>query len=563
MDELLKIDNLSICYKEGDEEFKAVNNLCFSLNKGECVGIIGESGSGKTSIAMAIMSLLNKEAKVNGSIFYKNIELLSLSEENKNKYRWDKIAIVFQNTVEVLNPVLTIQEQIIESVYEHCNDSKAEAKLRVKELLNLVELDEKWAYVYPHELSGGMRQRVLIAMALACNPEFLIVDEPTTALDPIGKEEIVKLLKKLQIEKNLTMLVISHELPVILSLTSKIKIMYKGSIVEEGITKEVIKNPMHTYSRGLIHSSVEVNPFGDLWGIPYDSTYKFQQGCEFYFRCVQRTDECRLKKPKLKTVFKDRKVACNRGGIITLLKAKNIKKIYNSRGMKVEALKGCDIEVRCGEIVSLIGQSGSGKTTLASIIAGILNKDSGEVFFQGNRVQGNSTTSKKGGIQMVFQDPFSSINSCFTVEQAVSEPLDIIKEESKEERLEKVIKILEKVQLPVDNIFLNKKCSNLSGGQRQRVAIARSLIMEPKLLIADEISSMLDPSTKANVLRILKGLQNSNGFAMLYITHDISIAKKISDIVFVMYQGNIVEKGSVLDIFKAPKHPYTQKLIAV
>ncbi|APC83649.1 ABC transporter ATP-binding protein [Clostridium botulinum] len=559
MKDLLIVRDLSVYY-ENEKLYKAVDNVSFTLKTGENIGVIGESGSGKTSIAMAIMGLLRANVKVQGEIIYEDKNILKLKNEEKNKYRWNKIALVFQNSLEALNPVLNIKEQILEVIYKHLHINKKEALDKVKDLLKMVALSEDIGEEYPHNLSGGMRQKVLIAMALACDPEVLIVDEPTSALDNISKNEIIKLLKMLQNKNNMTMIVISHDLYVIDKLTTKLEVMYKGNLLEEGYTKEIINNPMHTYTRGIINSSIEINPFGDLWGIPNEEVSS-EEGCTFYGRCVQRSVLCKENKPGLSKISDRRKVCCNKGGIINLLTANSLRKVYKTKYKKVSAVNYCNLSIRSGEIVSLIGESGSGKSTLANILSGILKPDEGQVYFNDEKLEGNKFTSKKFGIQIIFQDPISAINSSFTIMEAIREPLDIIKDGSIEDRNNKALQVLSKVQLPTEKYFVNKKCNELSGGQRQRVSIARALIMKPTLLIADEISSILDPSTKANILRLLKQLQNLNGFSMLYITHDINLAKKISDKILVMNSGKIVESGSVLEVLNNPKNVCTKRLI--
>ncbi|NFQ86114.1 ABC transporter ATP-binding protein [Clostridium sporogenes] len=559
MEDLLIVRDLSVYY-ENEKLYKAVDNVSFTLKTGENIGVIGESGSGKTSIAMAIMGLLKANSKVQGEIIYKDKNILKLKDEEKDGYRWDKIALVFQNSLEVLNPVLNIKEQILETIYKHSHIDRKEALNKVKNLLKMIRLSEDIGEEYAHNLSGGMRQKVLIAMALACDPEVLIVDEPTSALDNISKNEVIKLLKALQNKNNMTMIVISHDLYVIDKLTTKLEVMYKGNLLEEGYTKEIINNPMHTYTRGIINSSIEINPFGDLWGIPNEEASE-EKGCAFYGRCVQRGILCREKKPNLSEISDRRKICCNKGGIVNLLTAHSLKKIYRTKYKKVSAVNYCDINIRSGEIVSLIGGSGSGKSTLANILSGILKPDEGQVYFNDEKLEGNKFTSRKFGIQIIFQDPMSAINNSFTIMEAIREPLDIIKDGSVEERNNKALQVLKKVQLSTEKSFVNKKCNELSGGQRQRVSIARALIMEPTLLIADEISSMLDPSTKANILRLLKQLQNVNGFSMLYITHDINLAKKITDKILVMNKGEIVEAGSVLEVLNNPKNICTKRLI--
>lgn len=564
----IEIKNLSVCYNLKQLQINAVNNLNIHIKKGESLGIVGESGSGKTSIAMAIMGLLKSSTEVDGQIFYKNVELNSLSEKDRNLYRWGKIAMVFQNSLDVLNPVLTIEEQILECILKHTNISLREAKNKVLELLNLVGLQPKYSKFYPHHLSGGMRQRVLLAMALSCNPKVLIVDEPTSSLDFEAKAEIIELIKKLHRRKEFTLIVISHEMKTILELTNRVVVMYLGYAVEEGGTEDILSAPAHPYTRGLINASPSINPYKDLWGIPREAKRNQHGGCSFYNRCGQRqlhcktklpeletvqcktklpkleTVQCKTKLPELETVMTNRKVACNRGGISVIFEGININKTYYFKGEAIKSCNNCNIKIYSGEVVVLTGKSGSGKTTLASILSGVLNPDSGEIFFEGEKIKGNSATSRENGVQIIFQDPFTAINELLTVSQIVSEPLDILKIGSKKDRIEKVKKVLEDVQLSCHQEFLERPCHSLSGGQRQRIAIARSLILNPKVLIADEISSMLDPSTQANILRLLKGLQNSKNFAMLYITHDLDLARKIADRTYNMLEGKIIPEKS-------------------
>lgn len=535
----IKIKNLSVCYNLNALKINAVNNLNIEIKKGESLGIAGESGSGKTSVAMAVMGLLKNPCEVKGEIFYKNIELNSLPEKERNLYRWDKIAMVFQNSLDVLNPVLTIKEQISECIVKHTGINLREAEKRVLELLNLVGLESKYKNFYPHHLSGGMRQRVLLAMALSCSPEVLIVDEPTSSLDFESKKEITGLIKRLHREKKLTLIVISHDMKTITELADRMLVMYSGYVLEEGKTADVLKKPAHPYTRGLLNASPSINPYRDLWGIPGEAGTNPYGGCSFYNRCGQRHLECKTKLPKLKTVMEDRKVACNRGGILVLLEGVNINKTYHFKREKIKACDGCSIKIHSGEVVVLTGKSGSGKTTLARILSGIISPDGGEVIFEGEKVKGNNATSRENGIQMVFQDPFTATNELLSVFKVVSEPLDILKIGSKKDRIEKVEKVLEDVGLPHHQEFLERACYTLSGGQRQRIAIARSLILKPKVLIADEISSMLDPSSQANILRLLKKIQNSKNFAMLYITHDLDLARKIADKIYRMENGRV------------------------
>ena len=556
---ILNIRDLTVRYAGADTN--AVHNVSLNLTPGESVGLIGESGSGKSSLALAVMALLGKQTHIDGSITFKGDDLTKLPDKAMDSYRWNKIAIVFQNSLDVFNPVLTIGEQIAEGIRRHLGDSKASALEKAERYLALVGLEASWAKAYPHQLSGGMRQKVLIAMALSCQPEVLLVDEPTMALDSVSKQEIIDLLLRLRNEKGFAMLVISHELPVISAMTSRVLVMYSGNILEEGPTETLLKNPLHPYTRGLIYASPAINPYRDMWGIPGEIENTGEGLCPFYSRCNQRIDHCAQAHPILKMMRDGRRVSCLRGGIVTLLNGNGLSKSYSVKDKTIDACCECDIEIRAGEVCALIGESGSGKTTVAEILSGIISPDEGAVVFNGQTVSGNTATSKIGGIQIVFQDPLSATNEHLTIEEIVREPLDILKEGTTAERACHVKTSLKNVQLPYDDAFLKRRGFMLSGGQRQRVAVARALVMRPKLLVADEISAMLDPSTAANLLRLLKGLQNAEGFAMLYITHDLALAQKISDKVYVMRRGKIIERGPVEDVLKNPREDYTKLLL--
>ncbi len=558
---LLEINNLSITYNQTHSPVKAVDDVSLKLRGGESLGIIGESGCGKSSLVLGIMGLI-KQGSVTGEIIYGGQKLSGLPEKKLRHYRWKNIALVFQNSLEVLNPVLSIGEQVGEPLRAHCNLTTAELDRKVVKLLEMTGLKADIRHYFPHQLSGGMRQRVLLAMALSCEPDLLLVDEPTTALDPASKNEIVKLLQKLQRKFNFSMIIISHDLTVIKKLTSRVMTMYCGQVVESGITSEVLKNPMHCYTRGLLNSSPNFYKYKDLWGIGGEMSTGVSSGCAFYPRCSQGEESCTRSRPPLKYVALERMIACHKDGIQTFLRAERIKKSYILNNKEIEAVKGVSLEIRSGEVVALVGESSSGKSTLAHILAGVLPADDGRIFYKNKRIEGTWATKMfPGGMQIVFQDPVSATSHRLKVVEAVREPLDIIKWGSKKEREEEVIKVLDTVGLPTSLNFIQRYCYALSGGQRQRVAIARALVTKPDLLIADEVTSMLDPSTQANLLRELKGLQNRNGFAMLYITHDLHLARKIADKVYVMYQGEIVETGVSFEIFENPEHVYTKKLL--
>jgi len=557
---MLSIKNLTVTYGTDLSACKAVNDISFDLNQNESVGIIGESGCGKTSVALAIMGLLT-HARVKGTIAFDSVNLLALSQKEWQAYRWKKFAIVFQNSLDTLNPVLTIGEQIAEPIRTHMTMRKMAIRDRVIHLMEQVNLSPELIHQYPHQLSGGMRQRVLIAMALSCNPEYLIVDEPTSALDLETSDHILNLIKSLQYEQGFSMLMISHQLSAIKRMTDRLITLYAGQIVEEGPTQEVLANPLHGYTRGLINASPEFFSYKDLWGFSNETPlHPDSSECVFYSRCCQREEQCKHSCPQLRSISKTRKVACHKGGIEMYLRAEKISKTFHVRGKTINALKNVNISIKSGEIVSLVGRSGSGKSTLAHVLVNILLPDTGSVIYS------NLNKSKKqfctmNGIEIVFQDPFSAINDRMSILEIVCEPLNVLKWQTYENRKSAAIDCLKKVQLPTEPSFVKRLGATLSGGQRQRLAIARSLVTQPKLLIADEITSMLDASTSANIIRVLRTIQNQSGFAMLYITHDLFLARKIADQFYVMHDGEIVESGAAFNVIQAPKHPITQSML--
>lgn len=558
---MLELQNLSIMYNSRRPYIQAVNSLNLVLAQHENLGIIGESGCGKTTLALSIMGLC-KNADISGRILFKGQELTRMGERALRRIRWKKIAMVFQNALEVFNPVLSVGEQIAEPMRAHFNLSAAEADIRVAELFELIGLKSSWRSHYPHQLSGGMRQRALIAMALSCNPEILIVDEPFTALDAESRHTVVHLLQALQERMGFAMILISHSLPAIQQLTSRVITMYAGLAVEQGRTKEVLSNPLHPYTRGLINAAPEFFQYKDLWGIggepPVSGT---TAGCPFQPRCVQDDDICRISRPSLCQVGIERLVACHKGGIETILKARGIKKTYPLHNSTITALNDVDITIKSGEVVALVGSSGSGKSTLAHILVHILSSDAGEVYFTGKKVVGKEMTSCMGGMQIVFQDPSEAVSPRLTVLDAVREPLDVMRYQDRPWRDQKAIDAIRAVHLPTTPDFLYRTCHALSGGQRQRLSVARAMATDPILLIADEITAMLDSSTQATLLRELKGLQNRQGFSMLFITHDIHLARKVADRVYVLENGCVVEHGAAFEVFDHPRDFHTHRLV--
>lgn len=464
--------------------------------------------------------------------------------------------MVFQNQLDVFNPKITVGEHIYEVLD---NLKKKEKYNRVKELFTMVGLDKRFIESYPNELSGGMRQKVLIATALSCNPKLILIDEPTTSLEEISKVEIIKILKNL-IKNNITLIVTSHDLEIIKELTEKIIVMDSGNIIETGITRKFLNLQNHPYSRALVQASPFINIFKDLWGINEVENFKDMGGCPFYSKCPQRIPVCLNKNPKLSKLDEESQVACHLGGIINILEVNKLSKTYIFKKFKIEALSEVSLKIRMGEIVSIIGESGSGKSTLAEIISGIKEKTSGEIKFLSKEIGANILGSLNS-IQIIFQDSSTAMNLELSVENILKEPFLLLKDKIPFP-IEKMKEYLNNLGFPSSKEFLEKKAKNLSGGEMQRLSIVRALLLEPKLLIADEITSMLDPSRKANLLRVLKGLQNKYGFSMLFITHDLILAQKITDYFYVLKDGKIVEEGDGLKIFNRASHPYTKKLVS-
>ncbi|MBU1567802.1 MAG: ABC transporter ATP-binding protein [Proteobacteria bacterium] len=560
---MLTIENFSATYRQNGRPLPGATNIAFSLAAGENLGIIGESGCGKTTLALGIMGLL-PEATISGRVLLNGRELTTMTERELRRIRWRQIAMVFQNSLEVLNPVITLGEQLTEPLTTHLELTAGEAKERVTEMLAATGLDPKWMTAFPHQISGGMRQRALIAMALACRPELLIIDEPTTSLDPENRRLVLDLLEDLQSSMGFAMILISHNLPAIRLLTGRLLTMYGGRIIEEGNTSEVLRHPLHPYTRGLINAAPEFFPYKDLWGIPGDPPEPgLITGCGFTPRCCQAGAACTQEPPELSEQGKGRWVACHKGGIETVLSAEGLVKNYFLGKEKIKALKGVDLHVRRGEVVALVGKSGSGKSTFAQVLSRAIAADSGMVRFLGKPVYTRQATAMIGGIQLVFQDPGEAVSHRLTVRDAVREPLDIISFKGKNEREQKIKEALTAMHLPTSEAFLRSTCHGLSGGQRQRVAIARALVMEPTLLVADEITAMLDPSTQAVILRELKGLQHQRGFSMLFISHNLHLARKIADRVYVLDEGYIVEEGAAFEVFAGQIDSPSRQMVAI
>ncbi|AVX29831.1 peptide/nickel transport system ATP-binding protein [Carboxydocella thermautotrophica] len=544
---MLEIRNLSVSFGQT----RVLNNINLTLTRGESLALIGESGTGKTTLGRSIIGL--SDGACTGEILYEGRNLLGLAAGEMAKIRWNQVAMVFQNVENALNPLYTILDQVMEPMVEHGLFNRREAQIRAGELLKRVGISPDFHFFYPHQLSGGQKQRALIAMALANEPELLILDEPTSALDPITKAEIIKMLQ--QIGRQHTMLVITHDFSTAAALTQKTAVLYGGRIVELGPTGAILFSPKHPYTRGLLRAYPNMTTTKDLQGIP-GRLSRPARGCPFAPRCTQSKPVCSQTCPEL--IENDRRmVACHLGGIVPLLEVKNVGKSFG----RLRAVEKINLTLYEGETVALVGESGSGKTTLARIIMGSIEPSEGLIFLNGRPVERRGKDFYRQ-VQMIYQNPSESISHRQTVLEAVSEPLEIHKIGDRMERREKVKCVLEEVELPATEEFLLTYPHQLSGGEAQRVAIARALILAPKLLIADEPTSALDPSVQAKILKLLINLQEKKGLSLLFITHDIALARKVSDRIIVLREGRVLEEGPSHRVTSKPKHPYTRSLLA-
>ena len=546
---MLEISEMKVSY----QAHEILAGIDLDLSRGDSIAIIGESGAGKTTLGLALMGLV--EGRVSGRIFLDGVDIAALDDGERRKIRGRDMAMVFQNVEDALDPLMTVFDQIGEAISVHQDRGYLrDVGDRVHRLLASVGLEVEKGGSYPHQLSGGEKQRALIAMALANDPQVLILDEPTASLDAVTKSQITKLLQERMRGK--VALVITHDLSTAARLTDRMAVLYAGRIVEIGETCDLLENPRHPYTRGLIRSSPNMTTTKDLQGIPGRMVYGVT-GCPFSGRCTQRIDVCNQEVPPL-TEVGDRSIACHRGGIVPLLEISKLKTKFG----KFAAVDGVDLTLYEGETIALVGESGSGKTTLAKTVIGLFDLAEGEIRLEGVPLARRDRDFYRK-VQMIYQNPKESISHRMDVFDAVSEPLAVQKVGGPAERAAIVKRVLEEVELSSDEAFLAKYPHQISGGEAQRVAIARALVLDPKLLIADEPTSALDASVQAKILKLLLKIQEKRGLAILFITHDIALARKVSDRMAVMLSGKIVEVGPTGEVTTSPVHPYTMRLLEV
>ncbi|MFZ2470606.1 MAG: ABC transporter ATP-binding protein [Methanothrix sp.] len=543
---MLRIRNLRVSF--GKTEI--LRGIDLDLVPGDSISLVGESGTGKTTLALTLMGLHGGTAS--GAIQFQERDLLKISPDEYRKMRGLDMAMVFQNVEDALDPVYRVKDQIAETILNHSRPETSLLDERVSRLLSSVGLSLEKGRNYPHQLSGGERQRVLIAMAIANDPDLLILDEPTASLDALTKADIMSLFASAMSGR--ISLVITHDISLASRLTEQMAVLYAGRIVELGRAEEIVKNPRHPYTRGLIRSFPGMTTTKDLQGIPGQMAHGLP-GCPFQQRCTQHIEICERLVPEL-VQLDGRLIACHRGGIVPLLQIRGLSKRFDS----FAALQGIDLTLYEGETMAIVGESGSGKTTLSKIIMGLCDQDAGEIHLDGKKV-GKRDAQFYRMVQMIFQNPKESVSHRMNILDAVMEPLVVQRVGSRQDQRERAIDAIKCVELPYDNDFLARYPHQLSGGEVQRVAIARALALGPKLLIADEPTSALDPSVQAKILKLLMNLQEKMGLAMLFVTHDIALARKVSDRMAVMLKGRIVETGATNEILSNPEHPYTRRLV--
>ncbi len=603
---VIQVRDLKTYFQTPKGVARAVDGISFEIPRGATFALVGESGCGKSVTALSLIQLVPEPAGyiAGGEILLNGREIIGLTEREKRVIRGNKISMIFQEPMTSLNPVFTIGDQIIETIKLHQKKTSAEAKALAIDIFGKVGLPDPEGLIneYPHRLSGGMRQRVMIAIALSCKPDLLIADEPTTALDVTIQDQIISLIREVKESTGTAVLLITHNLALVYRNAETVGVMYAGKIVELTMTRDLFRNPMHPYTVKLLRSI----PGGEKRGKSLDTipgtvppATSYPAGCHFSGRCPREMEGCASIYPELTERAAGHKVACHLHDALfmagtsskplrhepdslaplaapyaqrkVLLDVKGLKTHYPIRkGLLkrvagfVKAVDGIDLTVREGSTLALVGESGCGKTTAGKSIIQLLRPTEGEILFKGSdlaRMDERSMKPFRSLIQIIFQDPYSSLNPRLMIKETIEEGIRSLKPGlGRAERERKITEVLERVGLQPEMMY--RYPHEFSGGQRQRIGIARALAVDPEFIVCDEAVSALDVSVQAQILNLLKSIQRDFGLSFLFITHDLSVVEYIADEVAVMYNGKIVERNSTVEIFSNPSHEYTKKLLS-
>ncbi|GAA0189406.1 ABC transporter ATP-binding protein [Glutamicibacter creatinolyticus] len=529
----LSFKDLKVTFETESRDVHAVKGLSLEVRPGEVVALVGESGSGKSVTSTAAMGLLPGNANVSGAARVGNVNVVGLDQGRIRKMRATDIAMVFQEPMTALNPVLTVERQLTEALELHGVAYGKEATARAVELLSMVGIPdpERRIRQYPHQFSGGQRQRIVIAMAISCDPKVIIADEPTTALDVTVQAEILDLLRELKDRLNTGILLITHNMGVVADMADRVAVMFQGNLVETGTVDQVLLSPRHEYTQRLLAAVPKLREFSLNGTGAHAAETHASQGAQ--------------------------------PGRELVLEAKDLVLEYDMRGTKYRAVEGVSFDIAKGEVLGIVGESGSGKSTVAKAVLGLLPVAEGSLLVQGNnlpKLSPRQAREVRKSIGVIFQDPAASLNPRFPIGECITEPMVVHKVGNKASRIKRAQELLDAVKLPRN--VINRYPHELSGGQRQRICIARALTLSPQLLIADEPTSALDVSVQAVVLEMLQDLQRDFNFACLFVSHDLAVVDMLADSVVVMQNGKAVEQGRVTDVLHAPQHDYTRRLLA-